>query len=204
MPMERGEAMGNREGQRPRAPTGGIHRPTRSGSTALLHRGSASAATASISMANVRGKAGPRRAPPQGGPWPLAPPGASQHRHRAHSRRRQRPRVERLIERLRQRAGVSTQAVPLACVAIPIPACRSAAAEQRPGAARTASIITIPHSLAWPRPPGFIQALGGLMLGQIALFSVQLAAARPLALAPPYPSTSALSASSALAMAACA
>jgi len=51
---------------------------------------------------------------------------------------------------------------------------------------------------------GFIQALGGLMLGQIALFSVQSAAARPLALAPPYPSTSALSASSALAMAACA
>ena len=149
-------------------------------------------------------KSGASQGPTPGRPLAARPPGASQHRHRAHSRRRQRPRVERLIERLRQRAGVSTQAVPWACVAIPIPACRSAAAEQRPGAARTARIITIPHSLAWPRPPGFIQALGGLMLGQIALFFVQLAAARPLALAPPYPSTSALSASSALAMAACA
>jgi hypothetical protein len=65
MPMERGEAMGNREGQSPSAPTGGIHRPTRSGSPAPLHRGSASAATARCRWRTSTGKAGPRRAPPR-------------------------------------------------------------------------------------------------------------------------------------------
>ena len=75
MPMERGEAIRKRVGAVALRPNQRHSPRTRSGSTALLHRGSASAATASISMANVRGKAGPRRAPPQGGPWPLAPLG---------------------------------------------------------------------------------------------------------------------------------